>query len=248
MVVPGLALVDPVLVRRHPREVAGEPVAQPVAFGGRQKLRGLEHGNRPSDFDQMNGVDDPGAPSGEASFDCLRVEQMRGHLRRFVGEPGAKMPPGVIGKARLFGDGPCRRQCRHLHAEAHQRGAMGHEVAGVALAVTLDVGTVGVLRVRPPVVTLGEVVVLAAAAPRAAGGGHRHRCFAEIPLCRAQNALAIDRLDVECLRSQSPPFERDQPGGGRQKTPATPHGRVLYPPTFAEPRENQSGPRGVLIR
>jgi hypothetical protein len=66
-----LTLVDPVLVRRYPREVLSEPAAESVALCWRQEVFIFEHGDGASHLDEVHGIDDARASAREAAHDGL---------------------------------------------------------------------------------------------------------------------------------------------------------------------------------
>src|SRR5882724_2525395 len=136
----------------------------------------------------MNRVYDADASSYGAAMDGLGVLQIGIHPCRWIQEPGAEMAGCVLGIRPLSGVQPGGCQGRHLHAESNQGMAMCSEVVGIGHPVTLDVGPVRVVWIRPPVVSFGEVVVPAAGATRSRvrryGGGR----LAHIPGRGAQDS------------------------------------------------------------
>src|SRR6266478_768950 len=125
----------------------------------------------------MNRVDDPDPASGKAPMDCLRVLQVRIHPCRWIQKPGSQMTCGMFRITLVTGYLPCRYECRHLHTQAHQRAAMFIEVVGVRHAIALNIRAVGILRIGPPVITLGEKVVRAAGAAGTMGSRDRDWSF-----------------------------------------------------------------------
>ncbi len=107
------------------------------------------------------------------------------------------MSRGVVGVAALPSDEPGRAQCRHLHAQAHQGLTMGVEILGIAHPVALNVWTVGVLGIGPPIVAFGEIIVLASSASRALSCGDGDGRLTEIFISRFENPRPVDGIDVE---------------------------------------------------
>ena len=103
----------------------------------------------------------------------------------------------VVRVSLVTRDHPGRGQRRHLQAEPDQRVAMRDEVIGIRHPVALDVGAVRVSRIGPPVVALGEVVVPPSRAARARRSRDRLRRLAKVPIGRAQDALALQRMKIE---------------------------------------------------
>ena len=104
-----------------------------------------------------------------------------------------------------------------MPAHADHRVAVGDEVVRVRHPVLLDVRPVGVRRVRPPVVALGEEIVLPAGAVRAAGGGDGDRLFLQVAVGGLEHALAVELLHVDlrrerCGRDGDAQDECDDPG------------------------------------
>jgi hypothetical protein len=112
----------------------------------------------------MNRVDDANAPARDTTVDGLSVLQVRIHSCRRFQEPGSQVLGRVLRVPRILRDRPSRRQRRHLHAEPNQCMTMRDEVIRIGHPVALNVGLVRRLRVRPPIVAFGEVVVLASGA------------------------------------------------------------------------------------
>ncbi len=79
-------------------------------------------------------------------------------------------------------DPPSRCQRRHLQTKSNQGVAMRNKVVRVGHPVALDIGPVGVIRIGPPVVTFGEVVVLSASAALRTIRGDGDGTLAKIPV------------------------------------------------------------------
>ncbi len=119
-------------------------------------------------FDEVERVDNSYAAAVVEIEDGLRVLEVRVHLCGGVDEPGAQMFRSMIGVLLFGGQLPCGCERRNDEAESHHGFAMVVEVCGIGEAVAADVGTAGIFFIGPPVVALGEVVVLAAFAAFAA--------------------------------------------------------------------------------
>src|ERR1700758_1630000 len=61
--------------------------------------------------------------------------------------------------AFVVGEQPCSGERGHLDGERDHGLAVVIEVGGIALAVAVDVGAVGIFGIGPEIVRLGEVVV-----------------------------------------------------------------------------------------
>ena len=123
--------------------------------------------------------------------DRLRVLEVRVHLRCRIDEPCAQMLAGMVGVLFLAGQLPRRCERWNDEAEPHHRFAVVVEVGGIGEAVASDVGAVGILLIRPPVIALGEVVVRAALAPFAVRGGDGDRLLGEVSVCGGKNPRAV---------------------------------------------------------
>jgi hypothetical protein len=80
-----------------------------------------------------------------------------------------------------------------------QRLAMVDEIIRVAHAVALKVRAVGILRVGPPIVALGEKIMEAARAARRMRRGYRDRLVVQIRIGGFDHADSIECADVELL-------------------------------------------------
>src|SRR4030095_14442905 len=130
----------------------------------------------------MNRIDDSDPAPGYSSVNRLRILQVRGHSGALIYEPRAKMGGRVPGIASLLCELPCRNQRRNLYAEAHQVAAMVVEVVWIRHPVALNVWAARILRVRPPVVALREVIVRSTRASRAGRCCNCGRRFGQIPI------------------------------------------------------------------
>src|SRR5882672_2622912 len=128
----------------------------------------------------MDRVDDAGAASGEAAVDCLRVLQVWIQTCALINEPGPQMPGGVLRITLVMGQQPRGGERRHCYAQPHQGASMIVEVIRVRQTVALNVGTAGIRRIRPPVVSFGKVIVRPAGAAWAVRGGDRQRLLRKI--------------------------------------------------------------------
>ena len=101
---------------------------------------------------------------------------------------------------------------------------MRDEIIGIRHAVALDVGSLRMYRVRPPVIALGEEVVITASAARTARGRNGDRLFFQIASAalrtRARSNSATSKLPaqatavnrnsarvISCTRNNSTPWE-----------------------------------------
>src|SRR5260370_23500320 len=156
----------------------------------------------------MNRVYDTDAPSRETAVNGLGVLQVGIHPRRWIPEPGAKVAGGVLRVPPVLRDQPRRRQRRHLHAESNQRMTMCNEVVGIGHPVALNIRPIGMFWIRPPVVSLGKVVVLAAGAALSRIRGDSDGTLAKIPGCGAQYPPSVNLDDIDtaaCRRSNIAP-------------------------------------------
>ena len=92
----------------------------------------MQHLDRPRHFDEMDRVDDPGAPPRRDALDRLRVGQARIHAGCGVDEPG----PQVTARVRRVLRSPVIRQAaverRHHHAQADRaRGGASTKLSGI---------------------------------------------------------------------------------------------------------------------
>ena len=157
VIVLGVALRDAVRVRRHPVDVGREPALHARQIGRLQ----VELPGGARHFHQVQRVDDPDAPPGEAPLDGLRVLQVRVHARGLVHKPGAQVRGGMLGVLAIFGDLVRRGQRGHRQAEADHGAPVLHEVIRIGHAVALYVGPLRIRRVGPPVIAFAEEIVLA---------------------------------------------------------------------------------------
>src|SRR5207247_7347337 len=111
------------------------------------------------DFDKVKRVNDSDPASGHPSVNRLRVFQVRVHTCALIHEPRAQMRCRVLRIAWIIRELPRRYKRWNLHAEPYQVPAMIVEVIGVRHSIAQDERPAWILRVRPPVVALGEVVV-----------------------------------------------------------------------------------------
>src|ERR1700761_6780256 len=95
---------------------------------------------------------------------------------------------GLRGVGPFAGNDPGRGERGHLQAETDEKLAMVVEVCRVREAVATDVGAVSVLRVGPPVVALGEVVVCATFASCGVDGGYGLWLLLQVPVSSTEDA------------------------------------------------------------
>src|SRR5215510_5131097 len=107
----------------------------------------------------MNCVDDAYAPTGSNSVNSLRVLQIRIHARRRFKKPGPQMESRMFRIAFVVGDQISSSERRHLHTQTHQGAAMLDEILGIRHSIALNVWSIWILRIRPPVITLREKVM-----------------------------------------------------------------------------------------
>ncbi len=115
----------------------------------------------------------------------------------------------MVGVAALFGDEPGCTQGGHLHTQPHQGLTMRVEIIGIAHAVALDIWTVGILWIWPPVVAFGKVIVLAASASRTLGRRDGDGSFTDILVGRLENSRTVDGFDVETILASKPIGDRE---------------------------------------
>src|SRR4029077_8859206 len=106
----------------------------------------------------------------------------------------------------------------HCQAETDHGAPVLHEVIRIGHAVPLDVRPLVLRRVGPPVIAFAEEIVLAPRAPRAARGGDRQRCLAEIPASCLENAGTFDGGEIELRGSQGAANRGDGERGGEKRT------------------------------
>src|SRR5258708_21183755 len=161
------------------------------------------------DLDEVDSVDDPGPASGDPAVDRVRVAEVGTRARGFLEVPRAEVTGGVGRVARVSRQLPGRGQGRDLNAQRHERPAVINEILRVGEAVALNVRTVGMLGVRPPIVSLGEEVVDSAGASRGSGGGHRLRQLGEIRVGGVPDPLALEGREIEGSFSRSGAGQRE---------------------------------------
>ncbi len=133
----------------------------------------------------------------------LRILQVRIHARRFVDEPRAQMPRGVV---RVFA---VARQNVHAAASAGtirlsriSACRWSLKLSGFAHAVALDIRAIGILRIGPPVIAFGEIIVLAAGAARRTRGSHRDGRLVQIFRRATQYARPFLRGEIEGIGAE----------------------------------------------
>ena len=95
------------------------------------------------------------------------------------------------GVLRVFRQLPGRDQRGHLNGEAHQRFPMVVEVGGIRHPVALDVRTIRVRRVRPPVIAFRKEIVEPARAARRVRRRDSDRSFFDVPIRGREDARAL---------------------------------------------------------
>ena len=207
-----------VLVRGHPRRGTARTIGAFLHARVRQAHRLPRHRYRLNDLDKVQRVDDADAATGDAALDSLRVQQIRRHPGLVVDEPGPQVTCRVIGITPVAGNLPGRGEGRHVQAQPDQRVSMGDEVVGIRHPVPLDVRSVGIGRVRPPVVPFGEVGVAAAGAARIRRGSDRLRRLTKVLIGRAKDSRSFDRPKIQVLASRN--ARQDQAGRSSEKRPS----------------------------
>jgi hypothetical protein len=79
------------------------------------------------------------------------------------------------------------------------------KVAGIGLAVALNVGPAWIRRVGPPVIAFGKEIVAAAGAARTRGGGDGARRLGEIAPRGVDDACAFDGREIKGAGLQAAP-------------------------------------------
>src|SRR3954447_3930543 len=103
----------------------------------------------------------------------------------------------LVGILAIASEHPRRRERWNLHAQADECVPVSCEVLRVRHAIALDVGSSRILWVRPPVVSFGKVIMLAARAAGARGICNRDRTLVEILLCLPENVSAFKFCQIE---------------------------------------------------
>ncbi|MPN16980.1 hypothetical protein SDC9_164329 [bioreactor metagenome] len=130
-----------------------------------QQFRGQRH------LRQMDGVDHAVAASGTASPDGLGVIQMRTHGAGRIDEPCPEDCGAAVQIALVAIPAAGQGQRRDLTAHSDHQFAVAVETVRIAQSVAADIGTVGRLRRRPPVIGLGVEFVGRARRKMGAGVG-----------------------------------------------------------------------------
>ena len=121
--------------------------------GLRQELHALDGA------DEGPAVDDAGAAAVVDAGDGLGVVQVGVHAGLGIDEPGMDDARGALGVARVVQEKGRGAEREHGVAHGIERVLVGHEAAGVDLAVAAHIRAVGILGIGPPVGRLAVVVV-----------------------------------------------------------------------------------------
>src|SRR5690242_4848836 len=100
------------------------------------------------------------------------------------------------------GQYPRRGQRGHLQAQPDQCAPVRVEIVRIGHAVAPDVRPRRVLRIRPPVITFGEIIMFAACAARARETRDGDGLLVKIFVCCGQNAVPVDRCEVRALSAR----------------------------------------------
>src|SRR4051812_12140192 len=96
----------------------------------------------------------------------------------------------------LARDLPRGNERRDLNTEADQRQSVLIKVVGIRKAVALNVWAVRIIRIWPPVIAFGKIIVLATATARTRGRRDCHRVFVQVSVRGVEDAATIDGRDV----------------------------------------------------
>src|SRR5882724_1336558 len=186
----------------------------------------------------MNRIYDADASSREATVDGLRVLEIGTHPCRWIKEPGAKVLSGMLRVPLVLRDQPGRGQRRHLQAESNQGVSMCNEVVGIGHPVVLDIRPALMIRIGPPVIALGKIVVLASSTTRGRICSDSDGTLADIPARSTQHSAAVNLDDIEsvALRRGGNLAPREREGSPRQ---ATHHGCTELPACTSHGRPPQ---------
>ena len=227
VVVAALPLIKSVLMGGDPLEVASEPVLSPREHLLLQVPEAFEHPSGPRDLDEVNRIDDAGAPPGGHALDRLTVQQIGIHTRPLVHEPRPQMRRGLAGVALVARDAVSGDERGHDQAESPQRIAVGDEVVRVRLAVAPHVRAARVRRVGPPVIAL-RVEVVRSCLRRAASRRHGERRdrdgrLAQIPIGGGEHAAPLDSGEIVLERgprraAQRRGWEGDRRHAGQRRS------------------------------
>ncbi len=139
---------------------------------------GLLHPHeRLHDLYEVDRVDNADAPPCRDPFDGLGILQVGVHPRFRIGKPSPDMPEGLPGIFLITRHNIGRDQVADQRTEANHGVTVLHEVIGVGLPVTADIGTVGACRVGPPVIAFGIEIMDSPGTPFGPVGRNGQRLF-----------------------------------------------------------------------
>ena len=143
----------------HPVEIVREPAFHPGSRIPIEHSSVLEQCHALGGVDQGDRVDDPGAAPCVVAAHRLPELQIGIHPGFRIEEPGGEYPRGMLAAASVAQQSASHAEGEQGGAEIPQVAAIAHEALGVPLAVFADVGTAGVLGIRPPIGPLAIVIV-----------------------------------------------------------------------------------------
>src|SRR5687767_4714212 len=162
MIVAGCSFMRAVGRFAKPFEVLAEPFSQCGLIRRSPALRGGNQLRRLNAFDEPACVDDSASALSRIPAYELRKSKMRCHARFRIEKPGAKL---FRGSCRVFlvpREVPREGQRMNIGSELGDSGLVETALTfGIRHSVAPDVGqAVGLRRIRPPVRTQAEVIVL----------------------------------------------------------------------------------------
>src|SRR5579864_4265541 len=92
------------------------------------------------------------------------------------------------------------------------------EVVRITHAVAPDVGPAGILGIRPPIVALGEIIMLPAGAAGALRRCDGDRSFSQVRFGRFQDSTAVDGADVQAFTGGTKPATKCERGKAQKST------------------------------
>ena len=211
VVVLGRGLFLAVLAGDHPFGEIAEPTAQVLRHTGREGRGTLERLHGGGHLDQVQRVDDADATARRDARNGLREVEIWIHAQLVVQKEYAEQLGRLDDILVVTGDLISRRKRRHGIPQGLHDQAMLAEVLRIGLPVASDVrDTVGLAGVGPPIVAVGVEVVDSTLAELGRERGEADRRLRQGLLGGLEDALTIDRGDVD------DDFGRDgRTGGGR---------------------------------
>ena len=224
MVVLRLALLNAIRMRRHPFDILREPVTgishdiSIDTIGIAHDMQGL------GDLHHLDHIDHADGTPRHPALDRLGVKQGWIHTGGRIRKPGARMPHGMTHISAFAREQPGRGQVTHQPAESYHRPAMGEKIRRIGESVALDVWTVRMHRIRPPVVSFGEKIMRTTGRTRTSGSRDRDRRFLQRQAAQIHDVLTIPgrhrikqrlcrchRNDLDQEEGQPQPAERHGP-------------------------------------